>query len=100
MLDIADFVRADAYGSAGGLINGEVGRVYGYRVVVSTSAAAAEALMYHRDHTAYAIQRMPKFETDRDVPNQSDQYALSLHYGVKALRSGIYGVFFNDDGAA
>lgn len=98
MLQIDNFIRADAYGSPESLRNGEIGRVYGYTVLVSTSAADAEAMMYHRSHVAYAIQRMPKFESDRDINNLADKYAISLLYGIKARRSGIYGVLFNATG--
>lgn len=99
ILSIADFVRADSYGSAGGLINGEVGRIYGCAVVVSNTVPADEAAMYHREHCAWAIQQAPKFERDRDIQNLSDEYALSMQYGVKVMRGGIYGVRFSVTGS-
>lgn len=95
MLSIADFVRADSYGSAGGLINGEVGRLYGMAVVVSTTVPEDESLCYHRDHATWAMQQSPKFERDRDIKGLKDEYSLSMQYGVKAMRGGIYGVKFN-----
>ena len=81
------------------MINGEVGRLYGMAVVVSTTVPADEAMVYHRDHCAWAMQQAPKFERDRDIKGLKDEYALSMQYGVKVLRSGIYGVRLNVTGA-
>lgn len=99
MLSIADFVRADSYGNASGLVNGTIGRIYGMDVVIANGLGDDEAVVYHKDHMAWASQQTPKFERDRDIKNLSDEFSLSLLYGVKALRGGIYGVSLNVTGS-
>lgn len=99
MLAIPEFVRADAIGSPEGLRNGIIGRVYGMDVVLTHAFSDAQACVYHREHCAWASQRTPRFERDRIVRGLKDEYALSLLYGLKALRGGIYGVAITTDGS-
>lgn len=99
MLLISDFVRADAYGSAQGLINGEIGRVYGFTVLMHNSLAAVDALFYHKSHVGMAMQLQPEYRTDFDLASVSDEFLLHQLYGVKAMDSGKRGVYFNGTGA-
>jgi N4-gp56 family major capsid protein len=99
MLLLSDFVRADAYGSAGGLINGEIGRVYGFTVLMHTELSAAETLYWHKSHAAYATQMNPDFKEDFDLKGIKAEYLLHMLYGSKVLDSGKRGVFFNGTGA-
>lgn len=102
MLLLSDFVRADAYGSAGGLINGEVGRVYGFTVVmwnVSGSLASTEFLAYHKGHVGFAQQLTPEFETQKELKSVSTEFLLHHVYGTVTLDSGKRGVLFNSTGA-
>jgi N4-gp56 family major capsid protein len=102
MLLISDFVRADAYGSSGGLVNGEIGRLYGFTVVmwnVSASLAANEFLAYHKGHVGFAQQLTPEFETQKELKSVSDEFLLHHIYGTTVLDSGKRGVLFNSTGA-
>jgi N4-gp56 family major capsid protein len=99
VLSISDFVRADAYGSAGGLINAELGRLYGFTVLMHTELSAAHSLFYHKSHVGWAMQLNPEFATNFDLPSVSDEYLLHQIYGVKVLDSGKRGVFFNGSGS-
>jgi uncharacterized membrane protein YhfC len=99
MLLISDFVRADAYGSSGGLINGEIGRVYGFRVMMHNNLSAAEFLTYHAGHVGFGQQLSTEYLTDIEVKSLSTEYALHHVYGVKVLDSGKRGVFSNATGA-
>jgi len=99
MLLISDFVRADTYGSAGGLINGEVGRVYGFRVMMHTELVAAEFLAYQSGHVGFGQQMSSEYLTDIEVKSLSTEYALHHVYGVKVLDLGKRGTWFNATGA-
>ena len=99
MLLISDFVRADAYGSAGGLINGEVGRLYGATVLMHNSLSAAEFLYFHKSAVGYAFQLQPQFERDRLLKGVKEEYLLHQIYGCKVLDSGKRQVWFNATGA-
>lgn len=92
MLNVADFINADKYGSAAPIQQGEIGRVFGVTVVVSTllsSAAGARALMFHREGLALGFQQMPEFDSDKDLKNLGTRYSLDQLYGVKVLQTGL-----------
>lgn len=99
MLLLSDFVRADAYGNAGGLINGEIGRVYGFTVLMHTELSAADALFWHPSHVGYATQLNPSFEQDKDLKGVKEEFLLHMLYGAKVLDGGKRGVYFNGTGA-
>ncbi len=88
LLGISNFIRADAYGSAGGLINGEIGRVYGMVVIMSNVATAARAIVMHKSAIAFAQQMSPEYDTDKDLKNTAKEYLLQHVYGAKVLDSG------------
>ena len=88
LLSIADFVRADAYGSAGGLINGEIGRLYGMVVVMSNVVTAGLPIVYHKSCVGFAQQLTPEYDTAKDLKNTSKEYLLNHIYGVEVLDSG------------
>lgn len=89
MLNIANFIKADEYGSREALLNGEIGRVYGLRVVVSNLLADNEAFVYHRSCMAFAAQKDVSFERQRaDVRLQAWDYSFSVGYGATILDGG------------
>lgn len=89
MLNIANFIQADQYGARDALLNGEIGRVYGARVVVSNLLSDAEAYMYHKSTCAFAAQKDVTFERQRSsVDLQAWEYSFSSGYGVKMLDGG------------
>lgn len=82
MLNIANFIEADKYGAREALLNGEIGRVYGFKVIVSNLLTAAQAFAYHKEAVGFAIQKQVKFETDRpSVSLQVTDYGYSLGWG-------------------
>lgn len=88
LLAISDFVRADAYGSAGGLVNGEIGRLYGMTVVMSNVFTAARAYVWHKSAIGFAQQMTPEYSTDVDLKNTAKEYLLQHVYGVEVLDGG------------
>lgn len=99
VLSIADFVQAQTYGNANGLINGELGRLYGFTVLMHTELAAADALFYHKSHCGFGMQLAPQYETMFELKSVSQQYLLYQKYGMKVLDSGKRGVYYNGTGA-
>ena len=104
MLGVAGFVEADKYGSSEPVLTGEIGRVFGFRVLLSTSSEAALGtdngfVAFHRSCIGFARQIGMKFERDRNVLAQRDEYAMSHLYGLKALGAGNRQVVFNVAGA-
>jgi hypothetical protein len=80
-------------------MNAELGRIYGFTVLMHTELVAAEFLAYHKSHAGYATQISPAFDTNKDLKNVSDEFLLHTLYGVKVLDSGKRGVWFNATGA-
>lgn len=89
LLAIDDFVHVDKYGSSDGLVNGELGKIYGARVIMSNVFDDLKTLVWHPSACAFSRQLQPKFEVDRDLPNLADVYSLSHLYGAKVLDGGV-----------
>jgi len=100
MLVLADFIDAAKYGNPDAIQNGEIGRVLGFKVLVSTAASLVDAsfVAYHKSAVAYASQISAKFDTIRNVPLVADDYALSQLFGSIVLDSGKRQVLFNATG--
>lgn len=98
MLLISDFVRAESYGDPSGLREAELGRIYGFTVLMHTELAAAEMIAYHKSAVGYAAQAEVKFERDRELRSLSDEFAISTKYGVKVLDTGKRQVVMNATG--
>lgn len=96
MLKLDNFVRADAYGARDGLLNGEIGRVFGFTVIVHNALASDDMLAYHKSHAGFAIQKALKFEEQRgSVTLQRDEYSFSMGAGFVTLDGGKRGVHYN-----
>ena len=99
LLQISDFVHADKYGSAEGVMNGELGRIYGFRVLMHSTLADAQAIFYHKSHVGFAQQMQPEFKTAFDLASASDEFLLHTVYGAEVLDSGKRGVYYNGSGS-
>lgn len=99
MLDLPNFIEADKYGARTALMNGEIGQVFGFRVLVSNLLAADESFAYHRECVGYAIQQGIRFESDRpDVGQPGTEYAYSSLWGSTLMYAGQKGVRMNSTG--
>jgi len=88
LLAIADFVRADTYGSAAGLQNGELGRLYGCTVIMSNEFDALKSMIWHPTHVGFAMHAMAKFETERELDKLATRYSVAQKYGTLTMDSG------------
>jgi len=94
ILALSDFVDADKWfmGSADAKLNGVIGKVYGFQILVSNIVEDDAVVLYHSNHVGFARQQAPKYETLRDLAYLSDRISLSHLYGCKALQGGKLGV--------
>lgn len=99
LLDIDQFVSAEKYGSREALLNGELGRIYGFTVIMTTVCEANVTLYYHRSACAFARQIDPKWETSRNLSLLANEYSLSGLFGAKILDSGKRNVTANATGS-
>lgn len=88
LLAIADFVSVDQYGSNAPVVMGELGRLFGARVVMSNVFATAKTVIWHPTHCAFAMQQALNFKTQDDLENIAKMYLASQIYGTKVLDSG------------
>jgi hypothetical protein len=88
LLAIDDFVHVDKYGSANPVQLGELGMLYGSKVIMSTVCEDNNVIYYHKSAVGFAMQKAPTFESMRDLPNVATEYLLWELYGSKVMDSG------------
>jgi N4-gp56 family major capsid protein len=96
MLNLPNFIKADEYGARDALLNGEIGRVFGFRVIVSNLLSAAQSFAYHQECVAYAIQSDISFESQRaHVTLRATDYSFAAGWGLCLTYEGKKGVKFS-----
>ena len=90
LLSIDDFVHVDKYGaSASGLSNGELGKIYGFKVLMSNIPTNVQSVAYHSSAVVFAMQQEMNFKQQDDLDQIAVKYLMSGIYGAKELRAGI-----------
>lgn len=92
ILNESGFIDASQYGSANPIQNGEIGRIYGFRVLVSTNVTADTSLFYHQSHCAFGLQEQVQFDTVFDADNLSDKIVGWALAGFQTMDGGKRGV--------
>lgn len=87
MLKIANFIEAEKYGSNSPIMNGEIGMIYGMKVIVHTSLDK-EALFWHPTAAAFALQQGVRVQRDYDLANLGQRYSLDYIGGFQVLDGG------------
>lgn len=94
LLQIQNFISASHYPNSQSLINGEIGMVYGMKVVQhNVDAGAGKVAVYVPEHVAFAAQREPNFKMG-DAPLQfiATDYSVDMLYGCQVMLDGYLGV--------
>jgi len=94
LLQIQNFISAQNYPNSQSLINGEIGMVYGMKVVQhNVDAGAGKVAVYVPDHVVFAAQREPNFKM-ADAPLQyiATDYSVDMLYGCATMLDGCLGV--------
>lgn len=99
VLDIDGFVLAQNIGGTAPVLNGEIGSLFGMRIIKTTVCEDNVTLYLHSSAAAFARQVEPKFETVRNIRTLSWEYSLSALYGAKILDSGKRHVVANASGS-
>lgn len=101
LLGTNNVINAEKYGSENPIQAGYVSRIYGFTILESSSSSIVDDgfIAYHRDTMAFGRQIAPKFERQRQVLKQADDYALTHLYGaVNTDSAGTRIVVFDSDG--
>lgn len=88
LLNITDFVDANRYGSREAILNGEIGQLFGMKVLKSTVCTVGRPLVYQAEAAVLGFQLMPQFDSDKDLANLATRYSLDQLYGTKVMQSG------------
>jgi N4-gp56 family major capsid protein len=88
LLSIAEFTRVDESGGSAALRNGQIGKLFGFDVLVSSQALDLKSLAYHKTAHAYARQLQPFVESQRQVEHLATRWSISHIYASKHLDSG------------
>lgn len=95
MLAIAEFVRADAYGSSN-IPSGQIGTVYGIPVVISNNAGlgATQAIMFDREGLGFAFQEDVQMseQSANEYGAMSKRVAVDQLYGLEVLQQNVNAV--------
>ena len=88
MLAIDNFISAEKYGSNEPILNGEIGRIYGMKVIVHTGFNQ-EALFWHPSAVGFAIQQGTRFQTESALSDLGTRYSLDYIAGFEVLDGGV-----------
>ena len=88
MLAIDNFISAEKYGSNEPILNGEIGKIYGMKVIVHTGFNQ-EALFWHPSAVGFAIQQGTRFQTESALSDLGTRYSLDYIAGFEVLDGGV-----------
>lgn len=87
LLALADFIQAERYGSNTPIMNGEIGMIYGMKVIVHTSISDF-MLAWHPSAIGVAFSQGIEVDFDKDLANIGTRYSLDYMFGAKVLDGG------------
>ena len=88
LLNITDFIDASKYGSTAPVQNGEIGQLFGMKVLKSTVVTAGRPVVYQSESCVLGFQITPQFDSQKDLANLATRYSLDQLYGTKVTLSG------------
>lgn len=86
-LNISNFIDASKYGSNEPLLMGEIGKVYGMRVILHSDFSDFMCT-WHPTAVGIAIQQTMRYQTQPDLANLGIRHSLDMIYGIKTLDLG------------
>lgn len=94
IIGLDNFRNANQYGSREALLQGEVGQIYGFKVIVHNGLAANEACFYQKKCVAIAVQQEVRFEQRRlPLGLQATEYSFAMGMGQTVLQQGQLQVY-------
>lgn len=88
MLLIDNFIDASKYASSTPIMNGEIGQIYGMRVIVSNVFSGTDSYAWHPTAVGMAFQQGIRTQRDYDLANLAWRYSLDYLAGFEVLDSG------------
>lgn len=91
LLKTKDFVQFQSTGNGQPIVEGVIGRILGFNVVLST-VVSGDSVAYHKKAVAWAIQGDPIMLEAIDALGTKVQYSISEMFGCKVTQSGAFAV--------
>lgn len=89
MLKIADFIDASKYGSNQPIMNGEIGMVYGVKVILHTGMTSSnKTIVAHGSALGYAFSQAARVQNFYDLKELGQRWSLDTIYGASVLDAG------------
>lgn len=88
LLLIDNFISSEKYGSNQPIMNGEIGMVYGMRVIVSNVFDGTDSYAWHPSAVGFALQQGVRTQRDYDLANLAWRYSLDYIAGFEVLDAG------------
>lgn len=101
LLGVANFVQADRYGSSTPVVSGELGSIYGVRVIMTNLNGVASAvsggsfgdgkmMLIHRESLGFAFHRQPQHDTEKAIEYGAGSMAHTwdVKYGLSVMQGG------------
>jgi len=87
MLKISDFIDASKYGSNAPIMNGEIGMVYGMKVLLHTGLST-KTVFAHPSALGFAFSQEARVQSFYDLKELGNRWSLDTIYGASILDSG------------
>ena len=88
MLLIDNFIDSSKYGSSRPVLNGEIGEIYGLKVIVSNVFSGSDSYAWHPTAVGMAFQQNVRLQRDYDLAQLAWRYSLDYIGGYEVLDSG------------
>ena len=88
MLAIDNFISSEKYGSNSPILNGEIGQIYGMKVLVSNVFSSTDSYAWHPSSVGFAFLHGIRTQSVYDLANLATRYSLDYLAGFEVLDSG------------
>ena len=88
LMAISEFTRVDEAGGSLALRNGQIGKLFGFDVIMSSQVEDSKTLALHKSCHAFARQLAPRVQQFNDIPNLAQRWSIDHIFGSKTLDSG------------
>jgi len=87
MLAIDNFISSEKYGNSEPILQGEIGRIFGMKVIVH-AGFGVESCFWHKSAVGFAFQQGVRVQSQLDLANLATRYSLDYLAGFEVLDGG------------
>ena len=99
LLKLDTFVNYSQYGSREALLNGQIGRLMGFDIMLSNAGVLAEGQMIFGNPMGVTWDNQPTagLESEREILAKKTNFAMDILFGTTVLQAGLATVVITDD---